>query len=159
MLTLIDTHQPHIINTNGTFLSPDINSSEFGLHNFEVFRNGRNCHEGGVLIVVKNILLANKEKHLKQENLESVWWKVQVTGCKALYHGCLYRPPDLRSDQLTSFDKSLNTLLSGINLRNVHLSGDLNLPLINCDISHNEDKYKPTPQYGLIIKNLMINNT
>ena len=30
-------------------------------NNFEVFRNDRNCHEGGVLIVVKNILLANKE--------------------------------------------------------------------------------------------------
>ena len=76
LLTLIDTHQPHIINANGTFHSPDINSSELGLHNFEVFRDGWNCHEGGVLIVVKNILLTNKEKHLKQENLESVWFKV-----------------------------------------------------------------------------------
>ena len=31
LLSLIDTHQPHIINANGTFHSPDINSSEFGL--------------------------------------------------------------------------------------------------------------------------------
>ena len=36
LLTLIDTHRPHIINATGTFHSPDINSSELGLHNFEV---------------------------------------------------------------------------------------------------------------------------
>ena len=110
-----------------------------------------------MLIAVKNTLLANEEKQLKQENLESMWCKVQVTGCKALYNGCLYRPPNSRSDPLTDLDKSLNTLLVGTNLRNVHLSGDFNLPSINWDISDNENKYSigPTPQYGLKVNNLM----
>ncbi len=159
LLSLVDTHQPEIINATENFLTKDIKSSELSLQNFEVFRSDRTNHEDGVMIAVKDTLLPTELNEPMHDDLESIWCKIEISGFKPLYNGFIYRPPDSRSEPLIGLERSLDKLLTDRNLCHVHLSGDFSLPSIDCDTADNEDKYsvKSTPQYGQMINQHMIN--
>ena len=96
---LVDTYKPDIINATETHLDSSVFSAELGLDNYDVFCKDRNIHGGGVLIAVKNNLIASRELELEREELESVWCKLQISGSKTLYNCCFYRKT--RSSQRT----------------------------------------------------------
>ena len=71
---------------------------------------------------LKNIHHSEKQN----KNCEKVWCKMNIIGCRTLYLGSFYRPPDkIDNDYLEEFNSSLSRIMSN---RNAHvlIGGDFN---------------------------------
>ena len=92
--TIIDSAKPDIILGNESWLTPDIKNSEIFPDSFDAVRKDRasDAH-GGVFIAFKPDLLCTETPEL-DTNCEIVWCKLNIIGCRTLYHGSFYRPPD-----------------------------------------------------------------
>ena len=80
---------------------------------------------GGVFITFKRDLLCTATPEL-DTNCEIVWCKMNINGCRTLYLGSFYRPPDkIDNDYLEEFNSSLSWIMSN---RNAHVlvGGDFN---------------------------------
>ena len=58
-LASIDVHRPHIICVVESWLSEEIDDNEISIPGFQIFRNDRNRHGGGVLIYVSSMFFAS----------------------------------------------------------------------------------------------------
>ena len=69
--SIIDFDQPDIINATETHLNNEFCSAELNLPGYEIFRRDRNNGSpgGGVLIAVKNTLLATREPALEEDSI------------------------------------------------------------------------------------------
>ena len=124
--TIIDSAKSDIILGNESWLSPDINNSEIFPDSFDVIRRNRagDAH-GGVFIAYRRDLLCMETPELDTE-CEIVWCKLNIIGCRTLYLGSFYRPPDrIDPEYLESFNLSLSRIMSN---RNAHvlIGGDFN---------------------------------
>ncbi len=59
---------------------------------------------------------------------EILWINLQITGCRSLYIGSFYRPPNSNVEYLQSLDESLSRIDPS---KNIWLAGDFNLPDID----------------------------
>ena len=127
-------------------------SAEMNLPGYEIFRRDRNNGSlgGGILIPVKDTLLATRQPPLEEDSCEAVWCKTHVAGFRPLYNGCIYRTPDHHPDSVFRLDNSLSKITSSSCIPSVLITGDFNLPHINWDPCDNEHKYhmQDNPQYG-----------
>ena len=124
--TIIDSAKPDIILGNETWLTPEIKNSEIFPDSFDAVRKDRasDAH-GGVFIAFKSDLLCTETLEL-DINCEIVWCKLNIIGCRTLYLGSFYRPPDkIDNEYLEEFNSSLSRIMLN---RNAHVlvGGDFN---------------------------------
>ena len=122
--TIVYTAKPDIILGCDSWLSPDIANSEIFPGGYDVIRKDRvgDAH-GGVFVCFKKDLICTEVTELETE-CELVWVKLQIIGCKTLYLGSFYRPPDIYDpDNLDQLNSSLKRIMS---CKNSHalLGGD-----------------------------------
>ena len=111
---------------NESWLTPDIKNSEIFPESFDAVRKDRasDAH-GGVFIAFKRDLLCTETPEL-DTNCEIVWCKMNIIGCRTLYLGSFYRPPDkIDNDYLEEFNSSLSRIMSSKNAH-VLIGGDFN---------------------------------
>ena len=102
----------HYSNRNESWLTPDIKNSEISPDSFDAVRKHRasDAH-GGVFIAFKRDLLCTETLEL-DTNWEIVWCKLNIIGCRTLYLGSFYRPPDkIDNDYLEEFNSSLSRIM------------------------------------------------
>ena len=124
--TIIDSAKPDIILGNESWLTPEIKNSEIFPNSFDAVRKDRasDAH-GGVFIAFKRDLLCTETPEL-DTNCKKVWCKLNIIGCRTLYLGSFYRPPDkIDNEYLEEFNSSLSRIMSN---RNAHVlvGGDFN---------------------------------
>ena len=120
------------------------------------FHNG--SPGGGVLIAVKNSILATRESALEEDSCEAVWCKIHIAGSRPLYNGCFYRKPDHHLEAVCGLDNAVNKVTSSICIPNILITGDFNLPHINWDSCDNENKYHMhnNLQYGTAVNQALL---
>ena len=117
--TIIVSAKPDIILGNESWLTPEIKNSEIFPDSFDAVRKDRACDaHGGVFIAFKGDLLCTETPEL-DTNCEIVWCKKNIIGCRILYLGSFYRPPDkIDNEYLEGFNSSLSRIMSN---RNAHV--------------------------------------
>ncbi|MCG8116962.1 MAG: reverse transcriptase domain-containing protein, partial [Candidatus Thiodiazotropha endolucinida] len=124
--TIIDSAKPDIILGNESWLTPEIKNSEIFPESFEAIRKDRvgDAH-GGVFVAYKRDLLCTESPELDTD-CELVWCKLNIIGCRTLYLGSFYRPPDqIDPEYLEAFNSSLSRLMSNANAQ-ILVGGDFN---------------------------------
>jgi hypothetical protein len=87
-----------IVGLTETWLTSDIDDAEVGIEGYEVFRKDRvvgdKLRGGGVMLYVREGLVAVKDELKVSEGTESLWVRIRVHKCKELAVGICYRRPD-----------------------------------------------------------------
>ena len=107
-----------------TKLSPDTCDSQIGIDGFAIVRKDRLSNGGGVLLYVKESLMAYKEVRFatKEDDIEGVWINVLCQSQTWLV-ACIYRPPD-NGAFFDAFNKVLEKVW--MKRKNILLLGDFN---------------------------------
>ena len=127
--TIIDSAKPDIILGNESWLTPDIKNSKIFPDSFDAIRKDRvgDAH-GGVFIAFRRDLLCTEDPELDTE-CEIVWCKLNIIGCRTLYLGSFYRPPNRKPEiekaYLEAFNQSLTRIMTNKNAH-VLVGGDFN---------------------------------
>ena len=111
---------------NESWLTPDIKNSEIFPDSFDAIRKDRvgDAHVG-VFIAFRRDLLCTETPELDTK-CEIIWCKLNIIGCRTLYLGSFYRPPNrTEKEYLEAFNISLTRIMSN---KNVHVlvAGDFN---------------------------------
>ena len=104
-------HNPHIVLATETWLSPEVADSEFlpPSCNYTVFRKDRQSRGGGVLIAVRNDIVASHAPELDVDT-ELIWIKLQIVNTKPVFIGVFYRQPKLGAAPLKKLHESISRL-------------------------------------------------
>ena len=114
---------------NESWLTPDIKNSEIFPDFFDAIRKDRvgDAH-GAVFIAFRRDLLCTETPELDTE-CEIAWCKLNIIGCRTLYLGSFYRPPnrkpEIDKEYLEAFNQSLTRIMSNKNAH-VLVGGDFN---------------------------------
>ena len=92
---LIDHHRPDIILGCESKLDDTCPTYSVFPSSYNVFRQGRNEHGGGVFVAVHNSLIVSNCPEFDTE-CELVWCHLQFTNAKPLFIASYYRPPSGR---------------------------------------------------------------
>ena len=111
---------------NESWLTPNIKNSEIFPDSFDAIWKDRvgDAH-GGVFIAFMCDLLCTETPELDTK-CEVIWCKLNIIGCRTLYLGSFYRPPNrTEKEYLEAFNISLTRIMSN---KNVHVlvRGDFN---------------------------------
>nr|KAI8758048.1 CAunnamed protein product [Biomphalaria glabrata] len=90
---LLECEKPDIIAGTETWLHPEIYNAEIFNSNYEIFRKDRADNHGGVLLAIKNTLIAEEITLPNSKNIESTFCKINTTST-SLIIGSIYRPPN-----------------------------------------------------------------
>ena len=95
---VIDSAKPDIILGNESWLTPEIKNSEIFPDSFDAIRKDRvgDAH-GGVFIAFRRDLLCIETPELDTD-CEIIWCKLNIIGCRTLYLGSFYRPPNRKPE-------------------------------------------------------------
>ena len=147
----IDTENPDIIIGSETKLDKSFSSQIFpDRYHGQIFRRDHRKGSGGVVIAVKNELLASEVKSRDSE-AEIVWAKIHLR--KPLYIGSYYRNPSTSESSQTALRRSIEDVLTAsLATPNVILGGDFNLP----DIDWTKTEVKPNSQYPIVYSTIML---
>ena len=126
---VIDSAKPDIILGNESWLTPEIKNSEIFPDSFDAMLKDRvgDAH-GGVFIAFRRDLLCIETPELDTD-CEIIWCKLNIIGCRTLYLGSFYRPPnqkpEIEQKYLEAFNSSLTRIMSNKNAH-VLVGGDFN---------------------------------
>ena len=130
LFNLIHEHQPDVIFGTETWLSPNINSTEFFPAGYSLFRKDRSDGYGGVLLAFKKDLTVIEYEVSNVNECELVACTLNLEDQRVIICS-IYRPPS--SD--ISYTKDLITLLEDIAINNptasIWIGGDINLPNVD----------------------------
>ena len=95
---VINSAKPDIILGNESWLTPEIKNSEIFPDSFDAIRKDRvgDAH-GGVFIAFRHDLLCIETPELDTD-CEIIWCKLNIIGCRTLYLGSFYRPPNRKPE-------------------------------------------------------------
>ncbi|KAI8486093.1 hypothetical protein Bbelb_361930 [Branchiostoma belcheri] len=119
--------QPDIVVGTETWLDPSVNSSEVFPDNYNVFRRDRAGRGGGVLVAVRNNIIATHHPD-PDCNCELTWVRVHLANSKSIYIGAYYRPPSAGHDDFVALERSVLQMREKNNNAHIWLAGDFNLP-------------------------------
>ena len=108
---LVDSTKPDIIIATETWFDSGVVDSEFFDSQFTVHRRDRATHAGGVIVAVNSDFISTREESLEREDTESVWVKLNISGCKTLLVGGIYRPNVCDVINLKTFDAAVSKIL------------------------------------------------
>ena len=148
-----ETHKPHVLCSNETKLSNEINDEDLQIENYHtIFRKDSDRHGGGVAIYVSDTIKLKKREDLLTE-IKSITVELDIPFVKPILLTTVYRPPD---SLVEIFDK-LESHLSRIDNENKEsiFDGDINCNLLNSqdnDTKHMKRIYN-TLGYRQLIEN------
>ncbi len=109
LIELAEEHKPDIICGTQSHLDKNFSNSVFP-PGYDVEREDRDCHGGGVFIAVHNDLLASPKLDSLKSNCEVLWRKIDIQGTKPLYIGNYYRATDRNISSVTELNESLKKI-------------------------------------------------
>ena len=124
---LVDSTKPDIIIATETWFNSGVADSEFFDSQFTVHRRDRATHAGGVIVAVNSDFISTREESLEREDTESVWVKLNISGCKTLLVGGIYCPNVSDVINLEAFDAAVSKI-SGKANSILLIGGDFNFP-------------------------------
>ena len=131
LLNLIESKNPDVIFGTENWIEQSIKDSQFLPSGFTTYFKDRNLWGGGVIIAVKNHMLASAVPEFETE-CEVVWCKLNVLGHKTIYLSTFYNPKTSTEEGFLIYYKSMERACRVNNA--VILSGrDFNLPGINLE--------------------------
>ncbi len=115
-------------------LFKNISTYSIFLTNQAVYRKDRNEYGGGVLIAVRDDILALEREELDTD-AEIQWVSIEFARYGSLYLASHYRPPHAKEEARIQLQESVFKLLDRHRngLPNILIGGDFNLPDINWD--------------------------
>ena len=117
-------HHVDILSVTESFLDPDVLDSELCPPGFVIFRRDRDCHGGGVMVLVRDDFVAHRRSDL-ETSCELLW--IQLSGL--LLFGTYYRPPKNDLCPLHELNNSLQLLSARSKV--ILCGGDFNVPHID----------------------------
>jgi hypothetical protein len=131
----IDSPQPDIIIGTETWLTKDMNSSEWIPNDFEVSRRDRGSDpHGGVLIACRHSLVGSIV-HIGKTT-EFIGTKVKLFHGKTVIISAAYRPPNrIDGEYIEQLVKDITTVRSQYQSSYFIIRGDFNLPSIDWESS------------------------
>ncbi|KAK6970314.1 hypothetical protein BgiMline_025959, partial [Biomphalaria glabrata] len=106
---LLECEKPDIIAGTETWLHPEIYNAEIFNSNYEIFRKDRADNHGGVLLAIKNTLIAEEITLPNPKNIESTFCKINTTSTSLLI-GSIYRPPNSSLEYMQELCNQITTL-------------------------------------------------
>ncbi|KAK6980152.1 formin-like protein 14 [Biomphalaria glabrata] len=106
---LLQCEKPDIIAGTETWLHPEIYNAEIFNSNYEIFRKDRADNHGGVLLAIKNTLIAEEITLPNSKNIESTFCKIN-TSSTSLIIGSIYRPPNSSLEYMQELCNQITTL-------------------------------------------------
>ncbi|KAK6968417.1 hypothetical protein BgiMline_028289 [Biomphalaria glabrata] len=106
---LLECEKPDIIAGTETWLHPEIYNAEIFNSNYEIFRKDRADNHGGVLLAIKNTLIAEEITLPNSKNVESTFCKINTTST-SLIIGSIYRPPNSSLEYMQELCNQITTL-------------------------------------------------
>ena len=131
---LIEKEKPDVIFGTETWLDNSVYCNEILPSNYQFFRKDRNTTTigGGVLLAIRDNLIAKDEPDLYSETCESVWASIHMKGSQAAFFGVFYRPESGNKKTNQQCILELDEILHKIpKSSHIWLAGDFNLPDIN----------------------------
>ena len=126
LVTFLNLHNIDILCQTESRLDETILNSELFTQNFNVFRNDRNIHGGGVFIMVKDALLSSQVN--TGASCEIVWTCIHNKTAQTLIIGSFYCPPQSPVSVLEELAKSIEYIKAEYPVSKVILAGDFNSP-------------------------------
>ena len=103
-----DKHRPHIPSLNETWLDDSFLDSELYLPGYQLLRQDRDRHGGGIAVYIAENL--NPERvDISIGDIEALWFELSQLHSKKILFGAVYRPPNLDPSTFTdSLEEMLN---------------------------------------------------
>ncbi|CAH1247588.1 Hypp7951 [Branchiostoma lanceolatum] len=140
--------QPDIVVGTETWLDSSVGSCEVFPDTYNVFRRDRAGRGGGVLVAVKNNIIAT---HHPEPDCpcELTWVQVQLANSKSIFIGAYYRPPTAGHDDFAALERSVLQMRANNNNAHIWLAGDFNLP----DATWNPEAHTIAPSPSSLTSN------
>ena len=153
---LLNEHDPDVLCVCESKLDPNINDSAVLPQDsgFKIVsRKDNKLGAGGVLIAVKNTLVASPMKDLETD-CELVRAHIEIYNSKPLFLGSFYRTPSKDDPEVNNqLHESISKLTcKDTVLPSIILNGDFNTP----DISWENSSVRPNPNYSMQLNNAML---
>ena len=150
---LVLENQFDIICVSETWLDSSISDAEVELYGYQLFRNDRNRHGGGVAIYAHNSLPVKKSTNVENFDIECVAVELKLNTKRFIILSC-YRPPSSRSEG-KEFIENFQNLINGIYVEgydSIFLLGDFNDRCLDWSDDHRNS------ELGLEFKESIENN-
>ena len=97
MWVFCETHRPHVLSLNETWLDSSISDSEIQLPGYSLERRDKTHQNGGVLIYVSSNLdyKVIQEFENDQLDIQCLWMEITPPKSKGLIFCSCYRPPNV----------------------------------------------------------------
>lgn len=134
--SFIEGENPDVLAIQETKIDKSIQTAELFLDilNYDVYRNDRTLHGGGVMLLVNKSLNA-MPLYIFENGSESVWAKATFNG-SSHYFGCWYKDPESPIENIKLLREQLSKIQTQSpknKIPNIHLLGNFNFPSIDWD--------------------------
>ena len=103
------------------------------LQNYDIFRNDRTHHGGGVMILCDKVLNVQPADNTYTVNIEGILCNFTFGHGKFIF-GCVYRPPRSDINYLNCITNLLDILSKNVPAKKLIIAGDFNLPHIDWSV-------------------------
>lgn len=121
---MIESTNPHVVIGTESWLDNTISDSEMFPSGYTVYRKDRNCHGGGVFVLIQDSIASNSIS-IEADSCETVWCKILLQNGSSVAIGSFYRPPGIRTAHPLF---QLSNVLLSLQTTHVILGGDFNFP-------------------------------
>ncbi|PFX11729.1 putative RNA-directed DNA polymerase from transposon X-element [Stylophora pistillata] len=126
-----ETHLPHVLSLNETWLDSSISDSEIQLPGYSLVRRDKTRRNGGVLIYISSNLNYKviQEFENDQPDIQCLWMEITPPKSKGFIFCSCYRPPN--ADNVATYVEGLRNMLTVMADREkeIVITGDLNFDL------------------------------
>ena len=131
MWVFCETHRPHVLSLNETWLDSSISDSEIQLPGYSLERRDKTHQNGGVLIYVSSNLdyKVIQEFENDQLDIQCLWMEITPPKSKGLIFCSCYRPPNV--GDVATYVEGLRNMLTVVadQEKEIVITGDLNFDL------------------------------
>lgn len=107
---LLSAHPFDLLALNETKLDPTITSEEMRISNYELIRQDRNRHGGGVGFYLRSSIKYRNRSDLVPQGLEAVCIEITLTGSKPFVVITIYRPPNSSADYFIKIEQLIRII-------------------------------------------------
>ena len=126
-----ETHIPHVLCLNETWLDSSINDGEIQLHGYSLIRRDKTRRKGGVLVYVSSNLAYKmiQDFETDQTDLQCLWLEITPPKSKGFILCSCYRPPNINNEE--AYVVGLRNMLTEVadGEKEIVIIGDLNFDL------------------------------
>ena len=137
-------HDFDIVTLSETYLDNTIPNEKINIPGYDVYRNDRNRHGGGVCTYIKTSIPHKVVTDLNNPLHESIWLEVFFGTHKHLV-GCFYRPPGQLVAEVDLFLDAFQTTLDLAyrkHYTSINILGDFNDRCVNWNSPHQQSELK-----------------